>query len=304
MENGAERDDAATGPDVREVTGTRDGREPYDWREDRARFGWKCPVLPGEDPGEIKSLYDYWFNAFQPASCLECDLLEMTVYDLVDIRRCRVSLAAGEQLLTYRTRDAWDAARHCELERSKGRLGDDPAGAVAELAQSATGCRWMIECWEACTRFLDAYPVDDFTERGILGREFDPCQRVFLAYHAAGKPAGPGIQWVCAETLPEGSLERLRAALESELPRLRAGYERLHAEVECPALDEAIAAAIAADEHRKLVIRRQRHDERAFQDHYRLLLQWRGGPPPPGLPPMPPEPPARKARKPARPRKR
>jgi hypothetical protein len=46
-------------------------------------------ALPDEQPGELRALLEEWTEAYEPASVIESYLLEMIVYDLIRIRRCR-----------------------------------------------------------------------------------------------------------------------------------------------------------------------------------------------------------------------
>jgi hypothetical protein len=46
-------------------------------------------ALPDEKPGELRALFERWTTVYEPASVIERYLLEMIVYDLIRIRRCR-----------------------------------------------------------------------------------------------------------------------------------------------------------------------------------------------------------------------
>jgi hypothetical protein len=46
-------------------------------------------ALPDEKPGELRALFEQWAEVYEPASAIESDLIEMIVYDLIRIRRCR-----------------------------------------------------------------------------------------------------------------------------------------------------------------------------------------------------------------------
>ncbi len=46
-------------------------------------------ALPGENPAELRALLDQWYAAYQPGSPAECHLVDMAVYDLIQIRRSR-----------------------------------------------------------------------------------------------------------------------------------------------------------------------------------------------------------------------
>jgi hypothetical protein len=46
-------------------------------------------ALPDEDQADHRVLLEQWKAAYQPASAIECDLVELIVGDLMGIRRCR-----------------------------------------------------------------------------------------------------------------------------------------------------------------------------------------------------------------------
>jgi hypothetical protein len=258
-------------------------------------------ALPFEDRAEIARLLNQWFEAFQPASLVEFHLLEMTVWELIQIRRCQAGLRANETLLIRKIREEWRAGQRQELAQYFAQLPHDAAAAVAGLKESAPGCLWLIECFEALGPYLERRSSQDRVGRFGFGYLVAPDQQRVLNYFAASGSMGPGIDPLSADAPSAGSLERLRAVMEWELPRLRALYERLQAEGNGPAEDQAIARALASDEWRAAVLRRQRLHAKYFRQSYRHLLKHRGGPPPRDLPELPPE---AEPRKPSRRRRR
>jgi hypothetical protein len=52
-------------------------------------FAIEALALPDEKPGELRALLEEWTEAYRPVSAIESYLLEMVVYDLIRIRRCR-----------------------------------------------------------------------------------------------------------------------------------------------------------------------------------------------------------------------
>jgi hypothetical protein len=245
-------------------------------------------ALPFEDGAEIARLVDHWFEAFQPASPIEFHLVEMAVRDLIQIRRCQESLRAIDTLLIEKTREEWRAGQREEIRQQIAQLPRHGAAAVAELKQSAPGCLWLIECFEALGRYLERRPSQDVLEHFGLGLLVDPDQRRVLEHFEASGSMGPGIDPLSADAPAVGSLARLRAVVAWELPRLRVLYERLQAEGNGPAEDEAIARALASDEERARVLRVHQQHTKFFQKCYQHLLERRGGSPPPGLPELPP----------------
>jgi hypothetical protein len=290
MGPGDERHGGGTGSGERDAAATTEVRKPFDWAaycRSRGRSrGWRA--LLGEDPAEIDGLYEHWFAAFQPKGPAQCFMIEMVVSDLIQLRRCRACLAAIERGLIEETRERFRAGQREELAQLQAQLLQDPAGAVAGLKQFALGCRWLIECWEWLGRFLERAQGHDPVQWYGLGPWFDRHKKSVLGYYAANGSMGPGIDPSSESAPPAGSLERLRAVMEWELPRLRVLYERLEAEGYSPAEDEAIAAALANDAKCAEVLRTQRDWQKNFEKDYRFLLKHHDGPLPPDLPGLPP----------------
>jgi hypothetical protein len=292
---GNQRDDAGTARNVRQAEGAGaaaiPGRPHFDWVEYRARFGPDPAkmALPFEDGAEIARLVDHWFEAFQPASPIAFHLVKMTVRELIQIRRCQESLRANEALVTKKAREEWRAGQRRELARHMAYLPHDAAAAVAALKESAPGCLWLIECFEAFGRYLDRRGSQDLREHFGPGVVVDPDQKRALNYFAASGSMGPGIDAdaLSADVPAVGSVGRLRAVMEWELPRLRVLYERLQAEGNGPAEDEAIARAITSDEWHAWALHMLRQHTKSFQQCYRHLLEHCGGPPPHDLPGLP-----------------
>jgi hypothetical protein len=245
-------------------------------------------ALYGEDPAEIAGLFDHWYIAFQPAGPAECFMIDMAVGDLIQVRRCRKALEAVESLLVEETRERFRAGQRQELEQLKAQLPRDAAGAVVGLKQFALGCRWLIECWESLGRRLERGERCDHMRRYGLGLWVDSHRKSVLDYYATHGSMGPGMDASSEGAPPAGSLERLRAVMEWELPRLRVLYERLEDDGSGPAEKEAIAAALENDAKRAEVLRTQRGWQKQFEKSYRFLLEHHDGPPPPDLPGLPP----------------
>jgi hypothetical protein len=270
-----------------------EARKPYDWARIRARYGRRSgfEALYGEDQAEIDSVYERWYAAFQPDGPAECHVVDEIISDLFHLRRCRRALAAVEARLIKKARERFGAGQRRELARLQKQLRCDAAAAVAELKQSALGCRWLIECFEALGQFLESGRAEDHGKQRRLSLPGDVHQRRALAYFAAAGSMGPGIDPNSAGAPAAGSLARLRAVMDWELPRLRVLFEWLQAEGNGPTEEAAIDAALASDEDRTRVLRTQRYHQRSFNQMYRMLLERHGGPPPPDLSglPMPPE---------------
>jgi hypothetical protein len=304
MEMSDRQHGAGTGPDggcVGYAPRRVEDERPFDWTTYFAKRCFEKRALYGEDPAEIRGIFELWYKAFQRANYIECSLIEHVVYPVLWIKRFRKGLAAHEFLLIERIRPEWRAAAESALEPAKIRLAYDSPVAVAELKQSRHGCLWLIECFEAFAWRLDRLPIDD---RAAV-RSHVLCLEVHgsaaLAYYAAHGPVGPGLDLTAPGAPAPGSIGRLRAVMEWELPRLRVLYERLRSEGDGPAEDAAIAEAIERNERRAEIIRTHRRFERAFQRSYQFLLEFCRREPPPGFPAKHPAP---KPRKPAAPRKK
>ena len=90
----------------------------------RGKHGLKIETLalPGEDPAELRALLDQWYDAYQPVSPAECHLVDMAVYDLIRIRRCRRCQESVEEKLIRDTRNRWSIEQEGELKKFRAML--------------------------------------------------------------------------------------------------------------------------------------------------------------------------------------
>jgi hypothetical protein len=208
--------------------------------------------------------------------------------DLIYIRRCGRSLAAVETSVIEEARQGWRAVQLRKLEQLKVEVARDAVAAVAGLKHFALGCRWLIECWEALGGLLESARSSEFVRQKGLSLLSDPHQQHVLGYFAVSGSMGPGIDPLSPDAPPEGSLERLGAIMEWELPRLRILYERLESEANGPVEEKLIATALRCDKKRNHVLNRLRFHTKQFLRSYQFLLDHHHGPPPSNLPGLPP----------------
>ena len=106
-------------------------------------------------PRGCARLLDQWYDAYQPVSPGEFHLVDMAVYDLIRIRRCRRCQEAVEERLICATGDRWSIEQEGELEKFVTMLATEPAVAVEELKRFALGCAWLIESWEGLRSLME-----------------------------------------------------------------------------------------------------------------------------------------------------
>ena len=134
------------------------------------------PVLPQEDPERVDQRTREWMDSVQPRNALERDLTAQGASLTMDIERAH-RLAVGHMArrvviaARLRTRRVPKRLRK-QIEELGRRLlyivgpedikvdkqppGDDcPGLLVAELEDTAEGCRWLLERWAEYRRLLD-----------------------------------------------------------------------------------------------------------------------------------------------------
>ena len=262
-------------------------------------------ALPGEDPADLRALLDQWYDAYQPASPGEFHLVDMAVYDLIRIRRCRRCQETVEEKLIRNTRNRWSIARRrVRLEKFTAMLATDPAAAVVELKRFAFGCAWLIDCWEqlrslveregatsvdgrgdlavfdavdANHQVLSSEETDYLTRVYCLLAQGDPKERDVLAFYRARSLFPEGSQLPSSGSLPPRwqCRRRVRAVIGREVAPLRVLYEKLQVEYDRPAQEIAVNEAIARDPQRASVLRARRQCEQSFHVNYKLLLELR-----------------------------
>jgi len=272
----------------------------------RKKHGLKIETLalPGEDPAGLRALLDQWYDAYHPVSPGEFHLVDMAVYDLIRIRRCRRCQEAVEEKLIRATRDRWSIEQEGELEKFVAMLATEPATAVAELKRFAFGCLWLIDCWEQLRSLMEregatsddareeltVFEAGDANHQVLSSEETDYLMRVYCLL-AQGDPKEHDMVAFCrARSLfPEGGQfsssgslpprwqcrRRVRAVVGREVARLRVLYEKLHVEYDRPAQEQAVNTALARDPQRASVLRARRQCEKSFHANYKLLLEMR-----------------------------
>ena len=308
MEAGDRRSHGRDRQDTQTSSGTIALIEPNDQSRYREEHGLRIETLalPGEDPAELRVLLDQWYEVYQPASVVECHLLEMAVYDLIRIRRCRRCQEAVEESLIRNTEERWRMEQDDEVKPFEAMLASEPAAAVAELKRFAAGCLWLINCWERLDLLMErewASSGDDREEMvalaseesndEVLSREEtdrlthvfwllaqgDPQEREILAFYAASSRLIEKGNGASTRGLParSGCRERVRAVMQRVLPPLRLRYETLRVEGNGPTKYDAVDEAIMRDPTRASILRAKRQCEKSFHENYNLLLQMRKG---------------------------
>jgi hypothetical protein len=272
----------------------------------RGRRGIKIETLalPGEDPTELRALLDQWYAAYQPVSPAEWHLVDMAVWDLIQIRRCRRCQEAVEEKLTREIRNRWWIDQENQVEKLKTMLAHQPAAAVAELKRFASGCAWLIDCWtwleslvekegaalDGVREELEVFDADG-TNRKVHGSDETDCLTRVYCLLAQREPTERDIQAFyrtrnmfpdeghlpCSVSLPPRwqCRRRVRAVVGRELPPLRALYEKLQIEYDPSAHAAAVKKAHLRDPHRARVLRARRQSEKSFHVNYKLLLEIR-----------------------------
>ena len=149
-------------------------------RENALKHGLRAytimPVLPHEDPERVDERTREWMDSVQPRNALERDLTAQGASLTLDIERAhrlavghmarRVVIAA--RLLTRRVpkrlrKQIEELGRRLlyiagpeDIKVDKQPPGDDSPGLlVAELEDTAEGCRWLLERWAEYRNLLD-----------------------------------------------------------------------------------------------------------------------------------------------------
>ena len=272
----------------------------------RGKHGLKIETLalPGEDPAELRALLDQWYDAYRPVSPGEGHLVDMAVYDLIRIRRCRRFQESVEEKLIRATSNRWSVEQESELKKFTAMLATAPAAAVAELKRFACGCVWLIDCWEQLKSLMEregatpdhaheeltVFGLDDSNHQVLSSVETDHLTRVYCLLAQCDAKEHDILAFYRVRSLfPEegefpsiGNLpprwhcrRRVRAVIGRELPPLRVLYEKLHVEYDRVALEAAVNEAISRDPQRAAVLRARRQCEKSFHANYKLLLEIR-----------------------------
>jgi hypothetical protein len=261
-------------------------------------------ALPGENPAELRALLDQWYAAYQPGSPAECHLVDMAVYDLIQIRRSRRYQESVEEQVIKDTKNRWSMEQEALVKKLRERLAHEPAAALAELKRFASGCAWLIGCWQRLEALIErevASSVDNREElaafeangahhEALSRDETDHLTRVYCLLAQGDTKEHAILAFYLAEScfpsggpLPSsGSLpprwqcrRRVRAVIGRELAPLRVLYEKGRVEYDLPALEEAVKEALRRDPKRSTVLRSRRQTEKWFHANYKLLLEMR-----------------------------
>jgi len=120
------------------------------------RHGFRAEklALPGEDAPLLEAEFRRWFDAYQPMTPVEGELIERMV--IASFQRKRIDIArtaiVAEQMrcAEFLIVKAFDD----RLPVLKAVIDEQAATVVQELRGSAAGCRWMISRWERLLEVL------------------------------------------------------------------------------------------------------------------------------------------------------
>ncbi len=161
-------------------TGPRSDKGKAKSRENALKHGQRAftlmPTLPSEDPQRIDERIQEWMDNVQPRNARERELTAQGAWLTIDIERTqrlgtghmarRVVIAARkrEQESPKRLRKQIEElgrrllyiAGPEDIKVDKQPPGDDcPGLLVAELEDTAEGCRWLLERWAEYRNLLD-----------------------------------------------------------------------------------------------------------------------------------------------------
>ncbi len=114
----------------------------------------KSFTLPNEDPAVARRLADDWDRFYRPQDPTERHFVTLCVGAEILSGR---ALRAHHARVAEQVRDAdgdWLRRDEETLAHLIEMLKTDPAAAVREIRRSASGCRWMIQRWEALDEVL------------------------------------------------------------------------------------------------------------------------------------------------------
>ena len=130
-------------------------------------------LMPGEDPEAIAALQRRWDDYYRPASPAAEHLVDLCVRAQLVSDRC---FRAHDHAVAGQVEEAhemFDRARARAIAHQETFFVDDPAAAVAALAETGEGCRAMIGRWERLGGLLEVqghWTTADCTEAlGLLG---------------------------------------------------------------------------------------------------------------------------------------
>ena len=169
---------AANQRNAQKSTGPKSDKGKSKSRENALKHGLRSftlmPTLPSEDPKRIDERIQEWMDDVQPRNTRERELTAQAAWLTIDLERAqrigtghmahRVVIAArkaraGDQPAPKRIHELGrkllylNGPEHIKVDKQP--LGDDDPGLlVAELEDTAAGCRWLLERWREYANLL------------------------------------------------------------------------------------------------------------------------------------------------------
>ncbi len=171
---------AANQRNAQKSTGPRSDKGKAKSRENALKHGQRVftlmPTLPSEDPQRIDERIQEWMDDVQPRNARERELTAQAAWLTIDLERAqrigtghmahRVVVAARQREQTISPRERkrvhelgrkllyLNGPEHIKVDKQP--LGDDDPGLlVAELEDTAAGCRWLLDRWREYANLLE-----------------------------------------------------------------------------------------------------------------------------------------------------
>ena len=170
---------AANQRNAQKSTGPKSDKGKAKSRENALKHGLRAftlmPTLPSEDPKRIDERIQEWMDDVQPRNARERELTAQAAWLTIDLERAQrigTGHMAHRVVVAARQREQDDQPARRKRIHELGRkllylngpehikvdkqpLGDDDPGLlVAELEDTAAGCRWLLERWREYANLL------------------------------------------------------------------------------------------------------------------------------------------------------
>jgi hypothetical protein len=124
-------------------------------------------VLPDDETERVEKRMAECAAVIRPACPLEAFYVAQMAVEGVRVERCQ----REERALLLRraawAESGWDEDRRLSAEETGARLSRDPARVVRRLRQTAQGCDWLRERWQALANSLETGRPWDEARRGL-----------------------------------------------------------------------------------------------------------------------------------------
>jgi hypothetical protein len=263
-------------------------------------------TLPTEVPREHAALLQEWTTAFPDPNPVERGWIEQAVRALIALR----CLARVQE--TRRTQGVrlavlfYERTQEDQVAHWLDHFNIHPPSARVGLLRSAAGCRWAIQAWLKLDSELKAHGTwyGEFRLNAIQLQGLSACvPKLYYSVQAfttwvdalatQPNPKQKDIDRVVnPQVIPKGLVERgipvwprdpdacrarMRALIDTELPRLRALEETLRTQFEDPERAEAQVSALAVlDREDRDLLRAQRMHEQSYLQASTAFLKVRG----------------------------